>query len=105
MNKNKIKHLDTEEKDLEDALKKLNVKKISRPTELEQKQFKAAAGNFVKKETKMNIRIDQFELEKIKERAENEGLKYSTLIKSVMHKYITGQLVEGDLKKIARHSR
>jgi len=102
MNKNKIKHLDAEEKDLEDALKKLNVKKISRPTELEQKQFKAASGNFVKKETKMNIRIDQFELEKIKERAKNEGLKYSALIKSVMHKYITGQLVEGDLKKITR---
>jgi predicted DNA binding CopG/RHH family protein len=44
----------------------------------------------------MNIRIDPFELEQIKERAQEEGLKYSTLVKSVMHKYITGRLVEKD---------
>lgn len=30
MNKNKIKYLDSEEKDLEESLYKLNVKKISR---------------------------------------------------------------------------
>lgn len=47
----------------------------------------------------MNIRIDEFELEKIKERAKQEGLKYSALIKSVIHKYITGQLVETNVKR------
>lgn len=104
MNKGKIKYLDSEEKDLEEALKKLNIKKISKPSELEQKQFKAAAKNYVKKETKMNIRIDPFELEKIKERAKTEGLRYSALIKSVMHKYITGQLVESNLQKITKRS-
>jgi len=40
----------------------------------------------------MNIRIDPFELEKIKEKARTEGLKYQTFVKSVLHKYITGQL-------------
>src|SRR4030067_2731736 len=98
MNKNKIKYLDSEEKDLEESLYKLNVKKISKPTELEQKHVKAVAEKFIKKETKMNIRIDEFELEKIKERAKQEGLKYSALIKSVIHKYITGQLVETNVK-------
>jgi predicted DNA binding CopG/RHH family protein len=65
------------------------------------KQLKSIAKNYVKKhETKMNIRISKDELEKIKQRAEREGLKYQTFIKSVLHKYITGQLVE-DKTKVA----
>lgn len=99
MNKNKIKYLDSEEEDLEKALNKVNIKKISNPTELEQKHFKSVAEKFIKKETKMNIRIDSYELKKIKERANQEGVKYSALIKSVIHKYITGQLVEINAKR------
>jgi len=58
--------------------------------------MKEAARAFIKKETKMNIRIDPEELEKIKEYASKEGLRYQTFIKSVLHKYITGQLIEKD---------
>ena len=65
------------------------------------KQLKSMAKEYVKKhETKMNIRISEDELEKIKQRAEREGLKYQTFIKSVLHKYMTGQLVE-DKTKVA----
>jgi predicted DNA binding CopG/RHH family protein len=42
----------------------------------------------------MNIRISSSELNKIKQRAEIEGLKYQTFVKSVLHKYITGQLTD-----------
>ena len=42
----------------------------------------------------MNIRISSSELEKIKAVAAQEGLRYQTFIKSVLHKYITGQLTE-----------
>lgn len=42
----------------------------------------------------MNIRIDPFELTKIKTMAQKSGLKYQSFIKSILHKYITGQLVE-----------
>ena len=64
-------------------------------------RLQSAAKQYVKKhETKMNIRISQEELEKIKQRAAQEGLKYQTFIKSVLHKYMTGQLVE-DKGKIA----
>lgn len=94
MSKYKTKNLDAEEKDLMEALSKIDTKKIKKPSKNEQKQFKEAAGSFLKKETKMNIRIDPFELNQIKERAKREGLKYSALVKSVLHKYITGQLVE-----------
>jgi len=63
------------------------------------KQLKSMAKDYVKKhETKMNIRISEDELAKIKQRAEREGLKYQTFIKSVLHKYMTGQLVEDKTK-------
>jgi len=61
-------------------------------------ELKKSAKKFVRqKETKMNIRISPAELEKIKQRAEQEGLKYQTFVKSVLHKYITGQLVDKNL--------
>ena len=88
------KPLDQEEVDLAKALDSLDVTKLTKPDLRAQKKFKKAAINFVKKETKMNIRIDSFELNEIKKRAEIEGLKYQSFVKSVLHKYITGQLIE-----------
>lgn len=94
MNKYKTKYLSPEEKDLDEALAQIDPQVLQKPSLEEQRPFKAAAKKFIQKEAKMNIRIDPFELEKIKERAKKEGMKYSALVKSVMHKYITGQLVE-----------
>ncbi len=88
------KYLDQEEKDLAKALETINVHNIPKPTKEKQKVLKTAASEFRKKETKMNIRIDEFELEKIKEFADSEGLKYQAFVKSVVHKYITGQLID-----------
>ena len=88
------KYLDEEEKEIIESLNSLDLKNLPKPTSEEQKMFKDAAKTFRKKETKMNIRIDEFELDKIKEYANNEGLKYQTFVKSVLHKYITGQLIE-----------
>lgn len=87
-------YIDKEEKDLMEVYESINFDKVKPPSDSEQDLFKTAANNFVKKETKMNIRIDADELEKIKEFANHEGLKYQTFVKSVLHKYITGQLVE-----------
>ncbi len=85
-----------EEEIIMESIKEIDPHKIAIPTEDEQKKMKAAAKKFMKNNTKMNIRIDPFELEKIKEQAELAGLKYQTFIKSVLHKYITGQLIEKD---------
>ena len=98
MDRYKTKYLDDEEKELIETINRLDTKTLPRPSNKEQKLFKEVAKNFIKKETKMNIRIDPFELNKIKERAKKEGLKYSALVKSVIHKYITGQLVEKKIK-------
>ena len=82
------------EKHLEKALNLINVKSLSRPSKNIQKKFATAANNFIKKETKMNIRIDPIQLDVIKRHAKNEGLKYQSLVKSILHKYVTGQLIE-----------
>ena len=91
---NKIKYLDNEEQELIESYKNIDIKNIKKPTKQEQNLLKRAAKNYLKKETKMNIRIDPYELDKIKEYANNEGLKYQSFIKSIIHKYLSGQLVE-----------
>ena len=61
------------------------------------KETERAAQDYIRsQQTKMNIRIKRSDLEKIKERADREGLKYQSFVKSVLHKYITGQLIESD---------
>ncbi|MDR3335816.1 MAG: antitoxin [Treponema sp.] len=42
----------------------------------------------------INIRISAYDMEKVKQRSAAEGLPYQTLISSVIHKYITGKLVD-----------
>jgi predicted DNA binding CopG/RHH family protein len=98
MSKYNPKYLDQEEEELMEGIEKMDLEQIKRPTEEEQKALKDAARQHIQKETKMNIRIDPYELNKIKEQAEKEGLKYQTFIKSIIHKYITGQLVDRDKK-------
>ncbi|MEA1919928.1 MAG: hypothetical protein U9N52_08825 [Campylobacterota bacterium] len=87
-------YIDNQEKELIDSLKDLDLSQIKNDEE-NSKLLKKSAKAFVKKEeTKMNIRISSSELEIIKAAAQQEGLKYQTFIKSILHKYITGQLIE-----------
>ena len=58
---------------------------------------KAELNNIIDKEnTKQSIslRIRKYDLEKLKERAEQEGIPYQTLLLSVIHKYVTDQLID-----------
>jgi len=94
----KNKYLDNEEKALMESLDGIDLRSIDNDTD-NIKSLQQSAKVFVKnRETKMNIRISSSELEKIKERAANEGLKYQTFIKSILHKYLTGQLVEKGMR-------
>ncbi len=96
MSKYNPEYIDSEEREMIESFESIDVTKLKTPTNTEQEEFKSAAKDFLKNNTKMNIRIDPFELDKIKEQAELAGLKYQTFIKSVLHKYITGQLIEKD---------
>lgn len=88
------KYIDRSEKQLLEGITKMDVASLKRPSKKLQGQVRRAAKRFIDRESKMNIRIAPDELAQIKAKAEREGLKYQTLIKSVLHKYVTGQLVE-----------
>ena len=47
-----------------------------------------------RKSRNINIRISEYDLEQVKRRAEREGLPYQTLISSILHKYVSDQLVD-----------
>lgn len=47
-----------------------------------------------KKNRSISLRISNYDLEKLKEKANTEGVPYQTLINSILHKYITNQLFE-----------
>ena len=46
------------------------------------------------KDRRLNIRLAAPVLEELRARAAEEGLPYQTLISSVLHKFVTGHLVE-----------
>jgi len=47
-----------------------------------------------KKSKNINIRINNYDLELVKKRAKEEGIPYQTLVSSIIHKYISNQLIE-----------
>ncbi len=59
-------------------------------------RLKAAARAKAIKDRRVNIRLSSGDLSDIQVRALEEGIPYQTLIASVLHKYVTGRLVERD---------
>ena len=47
-----------------------------------------------RKDRRVNIRISTKDLDAIQKRALEEGIPYQTLISSLLHKYVSGRLVE-----------
>ena len=50
--------------------------------------------NAANKTKNINIRISAYTIEKVKQISAEEGIPYQTLISSIIHKYITGKLVD-----------
>ena len=47
-----------------------------------------------RKTKNINIRISEYDLDRLRDKSVSEGLPYQTLIASILHKYVTNQLVE-----------
>lgn len=60
----------------------------------EAKRYQDYARATFRKDKRVNIRISEKDLAKIQKRALQEGLPYQTLISSILHKFVTGQLKE-----------
>jgi len=50
--------------------------------------------NAANKSRNINIRISEYDIEKVKQKSKEEGIPYQTLISSIIHKYITGKLID-----------
>ena len=88
-----MKKLDAFEKDILDAYENGELKPTS-PSKAKLAKFKAAATATFLKEKRINIRLSTPDLMDIQARALEEGMPYQTLIASVLHKFVSGRLVE-----------
>ena len=57
-------------------------------------QLREAAKATGLKDQRINIRLSGADLQAIRTRAMQEGIPYQTLISSVLHKYVSGTLLE-----------
>jgi predicted DNA binding CopG/RHH family protein len=64
------------------------------PSAKEKENFKAFAQATFLKDRRVNIRLSSPDLMDIQARALEDGVPYQTLIASVLHKYVSGRLVE-----------
>lgn len=85
--------LDKEEKGILDAYDKGELKP-SIPSKKEIAKVKAMAENTFRKDRRVTIRLYDHDLKGIQKKALEKGIPYQTLISSMIHQY-----VEGDLKE------
>ena len=85
--------LDKEEREILEAFDKGQLKRSRMVTE-QIKHHKAVAEATFRKDARINIRLSSRDLRAIQSRALKEGVPYQTLVSSVLHKYVDGQLVE-----------
>jgi len=86
--------LTPEEQRIEDEIE------LYEPVSNDRKKYINALLKEEKSTTKpISIRLSEVDLLKIKEKARIEGIKYQTLISSVLHKYVTNRLIEIDDRK------
>jgi predicted DNA binding CopG/RHH family protein len=68
-------------------------------------RFRKAAGATLLKNRRVNIRISSRDLEGLQARAAEEGVPYQTLMSSVLHKFVSGRLVEPQRRITSRSTR
>jgi predicted DNA binding CopG/RHH family protein len=85
--------LDKEEQALSKSIEKWEWKSVGDLEEEIKKSKEYAKATFAKNR-RMNIRMAQKDLNALKIKALEEGIPYQTLVSSIIHKYLSGRLVE-----------
>ena len=57
-------------------------------------EARAYARATLKKDRRMNVRISERDLKGLKARAAEEGIPYQTLVTMILHKFVSGRIVE-----------
>lgn len=84
--------VDAYEQEILAAFDKSSLKSVATKAELE--KFREAARSTAVKDRRVNIRLSSIDLSDIQVKALEEGMPYQTLIASVLHKFVSGRLVE-----------
>jgi len=87
--------LDNKEKEILNNYQNDEYVEISDMDKIIEKHTEYARETFLKNK-RINIRMSQKDFESIQRRALEEGIPYQTLISSLIHKYISGKLIEKD---------
>jgi predicted DNA binding CopG/RHH family protein len=85
--------LDQDEKDLLNSYERGEWQPVEN-LEAETGRYKEIARATFRKDSRVNIRISSKDLLALQKKAIEEGIPYQTLIASVLHKYISGRLVD-----------
>jgi len=85
--------LDLEEKEILEAFERGKLKPVRNRRHEFARHRKAATATFTK-DSRINIRISSKDLRALQKRALAEGMPYQTLVSSVLHKFVEGQMVE-----------
>jgi len=88
-----MNNLDIEETEILEAFESGQLKKTQNLEQELQKHKQIAQATF-KQNEEINIRLSSKDLRALQIRAINEGIPYQTLVSSILHKFINGQLIE-----------
>lgn len=84
--------LESEEREILEAYSQDRLERVPL-TRDEIERYREAARAVGRKDRRINIRLSSRDVEDLQVKAMEEGLPYQTLIASVLHKYVSGQLV------------
>jgi predicted DNA binding CopG/RHH family protein len=93
MKPTKRKYYDEEEKELAESFERGEWRPVKNAVQ-HRREVCAAARNVLKKDARINIRISSKDLGDVQVIAAREGIPYQTLVSSIIHKYVSGSLME-----------
>ena len=88
-----MSRLDRDEQDILDAFEAGRLKRAKNAKQ-EIAAHRAAAEATFRKDARINIRLSSKDLRALQARALKEGIPYQTLVASVLHKFVDGQLLD-----------
>lgn len=85
--------LDAEEREILDSFERGELRQTTDP-QAEIEAARQAAKNTFNKTRRVNLRVTERDFNLAHDRAREEGIPYQTLLSSVIHKYLSGRLIE-----------
>ena len=90
----------TEESELINSVEGGEWSSVSNLASMKERLLRAAEETALK-DYRINVRISKRDVEALKTKALEEGIPYQTLVTSILHKYVTGRIIEKKEKSLA----